>query len=79
MSILATGTSSCTPERIYCTKANYHIALTDDILENDAELRQGVKKVMEIIAGLLKDRVEVDGSPDYKRARTKKFIKNNPP
>jgi len=25
--------------------------------------------------GLLKDRVEVDGSPDSKRARTKKFIK----
>jgi hypothetical protein len=31
-----------------------------------------VKKVME---GLLKDRVEVDDSPDSKRARTKKFIK----
>jgi hypothetical protein len=64
-----------TPERIYCTKADYHIALTDDILENDAELRRGVKKVMEVIVGLLKDRVEVDGSPDSKRARTKKFIK----
>ena len=36
-----------TPERIYCTKADYHIALTEDVLDNDKELRQGVKKVME--------------------------------
>lgn len=33
-----------TPERIYCTKAT----------------SSGVKKVMEVIVGLLKDRVEVD-------------------
>ena len=56
-----------TPERIYCTKADYHIDFTEDILDDDAKLRQGV--------GLLKDRVEVDDSPDKKRARTKKFIK----
>jgi hypothetical protein len=30
--------------RIYCAKADYHIALTEDILENDVELRQGIKK-----------------------------------
>jgi len=64
-----------TPERIYCTKADYHIALTEDVLDNDRELRQGVKKVMEVIVGLLKDRVEVDDSPDTKRARTGKYIK----
>ena len=75
MSILATGTPSCTPERIYCTKADYHIALTEDVLDNDKELRQGVKKVMEVIVGLLRDRVEVDDSPDTKRARTEKYIK----
>ena len=63
------------PERIYCTKVDYHIALTEDILGNDAELSRGVKKVMEVIVGLLKDRVEVDDAPDHKRARTKKFIK----
>ena len=41
----------------------------------DAELRRDVKKVMEVIVGLLKDRVEVDDSSDSKRARMKKFIK----
>ena len=64
-----------TPERIYCSKDDYHIVLNEKILEDDAELRRGVKKVMEIIVGLLKDRVEVGDSPDKKRARTKKFIK----
>jgi len=44
-------------------------------MKDDAELRRGVKKVMEVIVGLLKDRVEVDDSPDSKRARMKKFIK----
>ena len=53
----------------------YHIVLTENIMKDDAELRRGVKKVMGVIVGLLKDRVEVDDSPDSKRARTKKFIK----
>ena len=64
-----------TPGRIYCTKADYHIALTEDILDDDEELRRGVKKVMEVVAGLLKDRVEVDDSPDAKRSRTEKYTK----
>ena len=64
-----------TPERIYRSKTEYHVVLTEDILEDDIELRRDVKKVMEVIVGLLKDRVEVDDSPDSKRARTKKFIK----
>ena len=64
-----------TPERIYCTKADYHINLTEDILDDDAKLRRGVKEVMGVIVGLLKDRVEVDDSPDSKRIRTKKYIK----
>ena len=64
-----------TPERIYCTKANYHIDLTEDILDDDAKLCQEVKEVMRVIVGLLKDRVEVDDAPDSKRTRTKKFIK----
>jgi hypothetical protein len=51
-----------TLEKIYCTKANYHITLTEDILDDDVELRQSVKKVMEVIVGLLMDRVEVDNA-----------------
>ncbi|CAB4414774.1 unnamed protein product [Rhizophagus irregularis] len=35
-----------TPERIYCTKADYHIDLTEDILDDDTKLCQGVKEVM---------------------------------
>ena len=64
-----------TPDRIYSSKDDYHIVLNEKIMKDDAELRQGVKKVMEVIVGLLKDRVEVGDSPDSKRARTKKFIK----
>ncbi|RIA79212.1 hypothetical protein C1645_841243 [Glomus cerebriforme] len=40
------------------TTADYHIVLTEDILDNDTKLRQGVKEVMEVIVDLLKDRVE---------------------
>ncbi|RIA88510.1 hypothetical protein C1645_826239 [Glomus cerebriforme] len=64
-----------TPESIYCTKNDYQITLTEDILEDDVVLRREVKNVMEVIVGLLKDRVEVDGSPDSKSARTKKYIR----
>ncbi|POG62850.1 hypothetical protein GLOIN_2v1691758 [Rhizophagus irregularis DAOM 181602=DAOM 197198] len=32
-----------TPKRIYCTKADYHIDLTEDILDDDAKLCQGAK------------------------------------
>ena len=52
-----------TPERIYCSKDDYHIVLTEKIMKDDAELRRGVK---EVTVGLLKDRVEVDDSPDSK-------------
>jgi hypothetical protein len=38
-------------------EADYHIVLTEDVLDDDGELRRGVKKVMEVIVGLLKDRV----------------------
>ena len=64
-----------TPKRIYCSKDDYHIALNEKIMKDDAEHCHGVKKVIEVIVGLLKDRVEVDDSLDSKRARTKKFIK----
>jgi len=64
-----------TPEKIYCIKANYHIDLTEDILEDDIKFCQGVKEVMGVIISLLKDRVEVDDASDSKRTRTKKYIK----
>ncbi|CAB4445987.1 unnamed protein product [Rhizophagus irregularis] len=58
-----------TPERIYCSKDDYHIVLNEKIMKDDVKLRLGVKKVMEVIVDLLKDRVEVDDSPDSKRPR----------
>jgi hypothetical protein len=64
-----------TPERIYCSKDDYHIVLNEKILKDDVELRRGVKRVLEVVVGLLKDRVEVDDPPDSKRARMKKFIR----
>ena len=63
-----------TPKRVYCSKADYHIDLTDNALLDDTELKRDVKKVMKVIVGLLKDRVEVGDSPDIKRARTEKYI-----
>ncbi|RIA79224.1 hypothetical protein C1645_841219 [Glomus cerebriforme] len=33
-----------TLERIYCLKTKYHVIFTEDILENDVEPRQGIKK-----------------------------------
>ncbi len=62
-------------ERIYCSKDDYHIALNEKIMKDDVEFLCGVKKIMGVIIGLLKDRVEVDDSSDSKRARMKKFIK----
>ena len=68
-----------TPERIYRSKSDYHIALTEDILDDDTKLRQGVKEVMGVIVGLLKDKVEIDDSPTSKRTRTKQhtILSNN--
>ena len=60
---------------MYCSKDDYHIVLTEKIMKDDAELRHDIKKVMKVIIGLLKDRVEVDDSLDSKKARTKKYIK----
>ncbi|CAB4415352.1 unnamed protein product [Rhizophagus irregularis] len=64
-----------TPERIYCSKDDYHIVLNEKIMKDNAEFHRGIKKVMEVIVSSLKNRVKVGDSPDKKRARTKKFIK----
>ncbi|CAG8688324.1 12040_t:CDS:2 [Ambispora leptoticha] len=70
------GISSCIlREMVYCAKDDYHVPLTEKILEDDSELRGDVKKVMEVIVGLLKDRVNVDDLPASKKARTEQFIK----
>ncbi|GBB91128.1 hypothetical protein RclHR1_18270002 [Rhizophagus clarus] len=45
-------------EVIYCTsRTEYRISLTEDALDDPAELRKNVKRVLGVIVGLLKDRV----------------------
>jgi len=57
-----------TSEDIWCTsKSEYHISLTEASLNDDSKLCQGVKEVMEVIVGLLKDRVTVNDEPATKR------------
>ncbi|CAG8687900.1 18254_t:CDS:2 [Dentiscutata erythropus] len=63
-----------TPERFYRIESEYSIRINRDALKDDSELCKDVKKVVQVLVSLLKDRVEVDESPDRKRARTKKFI-----
>lgn len=46
-------------------------------MENDAKLRQDVKEVVKILVSLLKDRVEVDDSPDCKKARINDYIQKS--
>ena len=45
--------------------------------ENEAELRKNVKRVMEVIVGLLNDRVDVEKEPKNKKARVQEYLKKN--
>ncbi|RIB12157.1 hypothetical protein C2G38_2249676 [Gigaspora rosea] len=63
-----------TPERFYRIESEYSIRINRDALKDDSELCKDVKKVVQVLVSLSKDRVEVNESPDRKRARTKKFI-----
>ena len=66
-----------TPDGIFSTSGSeYQINLTKSAVKENPELLQNnVKRVIDIIVGLLKDRVSVDSSPTSKRTRIKKFIK----
>ncbi|CAG8578223.1 8651_t:CDS:2, partial [Ambispora leptoticha] len=78
--IVSTGTDwhfiLYSTEGIFCTsETEYHISLTKAVLDNDTDLRKGVKRVMEVIVGLLKDRVMIDSTPDVKRRRVEEIKK----
>ncbi|CAG8751412.1 17009_t:CDS:2, partial [Gigaspora margarita] len=62
-----------TPENVHVSKI-YVIELGIEALIDDSELRKEVKKVMETVVGLLKDRVEVDDSFDSKKKNVKKIL-----
>ena len=44
----------------------YRISLTEDALDDDTDLRKNVKRILEVIVGLLKDRVSVSDEPSSK-------------
>ncbi|CAG8758492.1 11433_t:CDS:2, partial [Gigaspora margarita] len=53
-----------TPERFYRIESEYSIRINKDALKDDSELRKDIKKVVQVLVSLLKDRVEVEESPD---------------
>ncbi|GBB91162.1 hypothetical protein RclHR1_18300001, partial [Rhizophagus clarus] len=63
-------------EGIYCTsKTEYRISLTNDIIKNPTKLRKNVKRTLEVIVGLLKDRVSASDEPANKKHHVEEIIK----
>ncbi|GBB96801.1 hypothetical protein RclHR1_28370005 [Rhizophagus clarus] len=63
-------------EGIYSTsRTEYQISLTEDTLKDDTELRKNVKRVLEVIVGLLKDRAVGSEESATKKRRVKEIIK----
>ncbi|GBB92672.1 hypothetical protein RclHR1_02040034 [Rhizophagus clarus] len=63
-------------EGIYSTsRTEYRISLTEDALKDDTELRKNVKRVLEVIVGLLKDRAVGSEEPTTKKRRVEEIIK----
>ena len=63
-------------EAIYCTsRTEYRVSLTEDALEDPTELRKNVKRVLEVIVGLLKDRAVGSEEPASKKRRVEEIIK----
>ena len=63
-------------EAIYCTsRTEYRISLTEDALDDPTELRKNVKGILEVIVGLLKDRISVSDEPANKKRRVQEKIK----
>jgi hypothetical protein len=63
-------------EGIYCTsKTEYRISLTEDALKDSTDLRKNVKRILEVIVGLLEDRVSASEEPANKKRRVEEIIK----
>jgi hypothetical protein len=62
-------------EGIYSTsRTGYRIPLTQDALEDSTELCKGVKRILEVIVGLLMDRASASKEPATKKRRVKEKI-----
>ncbi len=57
------------------SRTEYQILLTKDALKDDIELRKSVKKVLEVIIELLKDRAVGSEEPVTKKRCIEKIIK----
>ena len=57
------------------SKTEYRISLTEDALNDDTDLRKNVKRILEVIVGLLKDGVSVSDEPANKKRRVQEKIK----
>ena len=64
------------PDGIYSTsRTEYHISLTKDALKNPTELRKSVKRILEVIVGLLKDRISASDEHTSKKCHIEAKIK----
>nr|CAG8634551.1 4490_t:CDS:2 [Entrophospora candida] len=80
--IVSTGTDwfflLYTTDGIYCTsKTEYRISLTEASLKDCTALKSNVKRILEVIVGLLEDRANIDMSPATKKARISKYFQMN--
>jgi hypothetical protein len=57
------------------SRTKYRISLTEDALKDDIELRKSVKRVLEVIVGLLKDRALGSDEPATKKHHVKEIVK----
>ncbi|CAG8609194.1 2598_t:CDS:2, partial [Funneliformis caledonium] len=63
-------------EGIYSTsRIEYRISLTENALQDDIELRKNVKRILEVIVGLLKDRALGSEEPTTKKSCVEEIIK----
>src|SRR3954463_3242849 len=63
-------------ETIYCTsKTEYRISLTEDALKDSTDLCKNVRRILEVIVGLLKDRITASEEPANKKRRVEEIIK----
>jgi hypothetical protein len=63
-------------EGIYNTsRTEYRISLAENALKDDTELHMNVKRVLEVIVGLLKDRIVGSEEPATKKHHVEEIIK----
>ncbi len=63
-------------EGIYSiSRIEYRISLTEDAFKDDTELCKNVKRILEVIVGLLKDRALGSKEPATKKRHVKEIIK----